>query len=80
MPGPDVVPNVRFAPTSRSFAFVVVIAPLVASELFPDAPIAPSTGVEASRPAYSATRMSGYAADPLKVTETVFAPAPMFFA
>jgi hypothetical protein len=80
VPGPAVVPSVRFAPTSRSFAFVVVIAPLFASALVPDAPVAPSSGAAGSSPAYSAILMSGTAAAPLNVTVTVLAPPPTFFA
>ena len=60
-PGPVVWPsNNMFAPTSKSFALVVVTAPLLLVELFPCAAAVTSTGFVTSRPRYSAIRMSGF--------------------
>ncbi len=46
------------APTSRSFAFVVVTDPLLAVVLVPLAVATTSNGLFVSRPLYSAIRMS----------------------
>jgi hypothetical protein len=59
VPAP-VVPVVTIFPaTSTSEALVVVIAPELLVALLPLAPTARSNGVDASRPLYSRTRMSG---------------------
>jgi len=75
LPGPVVVVWTRFAPISRSFALVVVTAPLVLTAVLPCAPTDTSSGLTVSRPLYSAMRMSGKAAAMPKVTVTVLAPA-----
>jgi len=62
LPGPVVVVWTRFAPISRSFALVVVTAPLVLTAVLPCAPTDTSSGLTVSRPLYSAMRMSGKAA------------------
>jgi hypothetical protein len=74
-PAAVVTPEAQFAPTSRSFAFLVVSDPLLLELLFPDEPTATSSGCNGSMPEYSATRTSGVVAPAVNVTVTVFAPA-----
>ena len=80
VPAPIVDVNTSFAPTIRSLALVVVTAPLLLLLLVPVAPMATSSGLVVSMPLYSAVRMSGKAAPPLKLTVIEFVPAAMFFA
>ncbi len=83
VPGPLVNDCTRFAPTNRSFAFVVVTGPLLPVVLFPCAPMETSRVFTVSSPLYSAMRMSGKAAAGVNVTVTalaVAAAAVMFFA
>src|SRR5882672_1057073 len=75
LPGPVVIVWTTFAPTRRSFALVVVTAPLLLVALLPCAPTATSSGLIGSSPLYSAIRMSGKFAAGANVTVTEFAPA-----
>jgi hypothetical protein len=82
-PAPVVPVWTRFAATRRSFAFVVVTAPLLLDVLVPCAATDTSSGLAGSSPAYSAMRTSGKAVAALNVTVTEFEPAvaaAMFFA
>ena len=82
VPGAVVFAPTRFAPTNKSFALVVVTAPLSLVVPLPCAAAVPSTGVTGSIPAYSAMRMSGNAAAAVNATVTVFplAAAAAIFA
>src|ERR1700730_17514799 len=77
-PAPVVVVTVRSAPKIRSFALVVVAAPLLAEVLLPVAAAVTSKGLVVAIPLYSRMRISGYAAAVVNVTVTVlaFAAAP----
>jgi hypothetical protein len=59
-PDPDALVDLAtvLAPIRRSFADVVVNAPLSLVSAEPLAPTPPSSGFAVSRPLYSATRMS----------------------
>src|SRR5438045_1400111 len=71
-PAPFVVPVVISPATSRSVAVVVVIEPLLAVALVPDAPTATSNGLAVSMPLYSRIRMSGHGTFDAKSTLTTF--------
>ncbi len=74
-PAPVVPVCTTLAPMSRSFALVVVTAPLLLVVPFPIAAAVTSSGLTVSRPLYSRTTMSGNLAATLKVTVTLLAPA-----
>src|SRR5689334_10333797 len=76
VPAPLVLVATRFAPTIRSFALVVVAAPLLGDVLEPFAAATTSTGLLVAIPLYSAIRTSGNGTPPAKATVTVFALAP----
>ena len=59
VPGADVLVETVLAPTNKSFAFVVVMAPLSVVELLPVAAPATSRGLLMSDPLYSRMRISG---------------------
>jgi len=82
-PAPVVLVCTTFAPNSRSFAFVVVTAPLLLVVLVPCAPAETSRAFTGSTPLYSTIRMSANAAATVNVTVTVLpfaTAATMFFA
>ncbi len=58
-PAPAVRVSTMLAPTSRSFALVVVTAPLFVVAVLPVAAAVTSSGFVGSRPLYSRMRMSG---------------------
>ncbi len=62
VPGPLVMLVTIFAPKSRSFALVVVTAPLLLDVLLPVFAAVTSTGLLGSAPLYSRIRMSAYVA------------------
>src|ERR1700749_244655 len=75
---PDVMP----APNMTSFETDVVRLPLLAAAPLPEADAVVSTGLTRSRPPYSATRTSGYAAPPPEnwtVTTLLPAAAALIF-
>jgi hypothetical protein len=82
-PGPAVAVATMLAPKMSSLAAVVAADPLLALELFPNAPAVTSSGLVVLSPLYSRIRMSGTAGVWLNFTTTVFAPAAaatIFFA
>ena len=68
------------APKINSVAEVVVAAPLLALVAAACRPRGHIQRTRVSRPLYSSTRTSGYAAAWLKVTVTVLLPAAIFLA
>jgi hypothetical protein len=80
VPGPFVLELTILPPTNTSAALMVVIVPEELVVPFPPAPLPTSKGLDVSSPLYSSTLMSGKAADPPKVTVTVFEPPAMFLA
>src|SRR5262245_33272543 len=74
-PAAVVVVETMLAPTSRSFAFVVVIEPLLLDVPLPELAATTSSGLAVARPRYSAIRISGCATEDAQRTVTVFAPA-----
>ena len=80
LPGPLVCPVTMFAPKMRSFAYVVLAAPLLFVPPLAAAAAVTSIGFEISAPAYSRTRMSGENAPAENLTLIVFVPPAMFLA
>src|SRR5690349_12731479 len=81
-PAPVVVLATRLAPTIRSFALVVVAAPLLLELPEPVAAATTSTGLTGAMPLYSAIRTSasGTAAANAIVTVFAFVAAGAMFA